>query len=327
MQLSTALAAARAAAAAIANVGDPQAFQKGGAGPATVADLAGQLAASLVLHEVCGHDTRLVAEEGWDEVQRHGAGALIDPVIAAVQSAGIACSAAQCERTLRAGADPGGLGSFWAIDPLDGTKGYLRGGQFAIAIALIVHGQPAVGVVAAPRLSQQGAGMGEGVLFGAVRSQGAWQVSLDSMHTPFDVGNAAAHIPIRCSPWKEGAPIRLASSVETAHSATDEVEHALAQIAPVDPVRIDSQAKYGLVARGSADAYIRRSPTATYVEHIWDHAAGALVAQEAGCTVTDLRGKPLDFRHGRGLSSNEGIVCATPALHAQALRALQPAFR
>jgi 3'(2'), 5'-bisphosphate nucleotidase len=121
--------------------------------------------------------------------------------------------------------------------------------------------------------------------------------------------------------------VRLASSVETAHSASDEVERALAQISAVESVRIDSQAKYGLVARGSADAYIRRSPTATYVEHIWDHAAGALVAQEAGCTVTDLRGQPLDFSQGRGLSSNEGIVCATPALHARALRALQPAFR
>lgn len=317
VQLSNALAAARAAASAVACVGDPQSFTKGGAGPATVADLASQVAAAFVLHELCGNAVRLVAEESWDDIERHGGAALMSAVAAAVSASGIACDASACEASLREPLDQGGTGSFWAIDPLDGTKGYLRGGQFAIAIALIVDGHPAVGICAAPRLAQAGTGAGPGVVFGAVQGQGAWQTDL----------SGGAHAPIRCNHWQPGQPIRLAGSVETSHSAVDELEAAVQAIAPLEAVRMDSQAKYGLVARGCADAYLRRSPSDTYIEHIWDHAAGALVAEQAGCRVTDIAGKPLDFSRGRGLSANRGVLCASPDLHAEVLRALAPPLR
>jgi hypothetical protein len=79
------------------------------------------------------------------------------------------------------------------------------------------------------------------------------------------------------------------------------------------PIRLDSQAKYAVVARGQADAYLRLPTKKGYIERIWDHAAGALVAVEAGCFVTDIHGNPLDFSHGRGLEKNKGIVCAPPA--------------
>jgi 3'(2'), 5'-bisphosphate nucleotidase len=122
--------------------------------------------------------------------------------------------------------------------------------------------------------------------------------------------------------WRPGAPIRLAGSVERAHSTTDSIEAALATLGPVSAVRVDSQAKYGLVARGDADVYVRSSPDRTYREWIWDHAAGALIAEEAGATVTDLRGRPLSFAEGRRLESAEGVLCASPALHAAAVAAL-----
>ncbi len=317
VQLSTALAAARAAAAAIAHVGDPQAFEKAGAGPATVADLASQVAATRALQELCGAGTRFMAEESWDEVQKHGGRALLDPVVAALSAAGIPCSAADCERDLHLGADPGGDGSFWAIDPLDGTKGYLRGGQFAVAIALVVRGHPVLGVVAAPRLAAHGIAAGSGVIFGAVKGQGAWQ-------TPLSGG---PHTPIHCAAWKAGSPVRVAGSVESAHSDSSELEQLLASVGAVSSVRMDSQAKYGLVARGCADAYVRKSPNATYVEHVWDHAAGALIAQEAGCCVTDVHGLPLDYTRGRGLAANRGVVCAPHALHARLVQAFQTVMR
>ena len=55
------------------------------------------------------------------------------------------------------------------------------------------------------------------------------------------------------------------------------------------PVRIDSQAKYALVARGEADIYLRLPTRADYREKIWDHAAGALIVAEAGGVVTDIQ--------------------------------------
>ena len=88
------------------------------------------------------------------------------------------------------------------------------------------------------------------------------------------------------------------------------------------PVQMDSQCKYALLARGDADVYLRLPSKRGYVERIWDHAAGMLIAQEAGCVVTDIRGKSLDFSRGRGLEANEGILGAPPELHARLLNAI-----
>ena len=100
-------------------------------------------------------------------------------------------------------------GITWVIDPLDGTKGYLRGGQFAIAIALVVDGQPTVGVLGLPRLSAVGNGTdpvtgGAGVLAAAVTGGGAVQTPIDHW----------APARIDAYQWSMGDPLRLAGSVE-----------------------------------------------------------------------------------------------------------------
>ena len=59
-----------------------------------------------------------------------------------------------------------------------------------------------------------------------------------------------------------------------------------------------------------------------YVEKIWDHAAGMLIAQEAGAIVTDIAGAPLDFSRGRTLANNRGIVCAAAGLHSKLIDAI-----
>ena len=129
-------------------------------------------------------------------------------------------------------------------------------------------------------------------------------------------------VPVRPRAWRPGDAVRLAGSVERAHSASDDLESLVARIGTVEPARVDSQAKYALVARGDADAYVRRSPGVGYREWIWDHAAGAILAEEAGCTVTDTLGVPLDFSHGKRLEGAVGIVCAAPGLHAAVVAAL-----
>ena len=88
------------------------------------------------------------------------------------------------------------------------------------------------------------------------------------------------------------------------------------------PIRIDSQCKYAVVARGQADAYLRLPTRPDYVENIWDHAAGMLIATEAGATVSDIQGRPLDFSCGAGLRRNRGIVCAAPEYHTAIVRAI-----
>jgi 3'(2'), 5'-bisphosphate nucleotidase len=317
-----AAAAARAAAAAIAAVGDPSrlaadsVMDKGAAGPATVADLAGQVAAIRALRSAEGPRCRIMAEESLDEVDRLGGDALVERVVRALQDAGLALSRDEVRDTLAAGIDAGGAdGECWALDPLDGTKGYLRGGQFAIAVGLLRDGVPVAGAVAAPRLAAHGIDAGAGVVFLAAAGQGAWQEELL-------VASGGARTPVRARPWSRGDAIRLGGSVERAHSASDVLEAAASALGPVVPVRVDSQAKYALVARGDADAYVRRSPSPGYRECAWDHVAGALVAREAGCTVTDVHGRPMDFGGGRRLAASEGVLCAAPGLHGALLAAL-----
>ena len=323
-----AAAAARAAAAAIAAVGDPSrlaadsVMDKGAAGPATVADLAGQVAAIRALRSAEGPRCRIMAEESLDEVDRLGGDALVERVVRALQDAGLALSRDEVRDTLAAGIDAGGAdGECWALDPLDGTKGYLRGGQFAIAVGLLRDGVPVAGAVAAPRLAVRSTDAGAGVVFLAAAGQGAWQEPLTSRAHLGDHANAA-RTPVRARPWSRGDAIRLGGSVERAHSASDALEAAASALGPVVPVRVDSQAKYALVARGDADAYVRRSPSPGYRECAWDHVAGALVAREAGCTVTDVHGRPMDFGGGRRLAASEGVLCAAPGLHGALLAAL-----
>jgi 3'(2'), 5'-bisphosphate nucleotidase len=78
-----------------------------------------------------------------------------------------------------------------------------------------------------------------------------------------------------------------------------------------------------VVARGQADIYLRIPTSKTYIEKIWDHAAGSIIATEAGAIVSDITGTPLDFTCGRTLSANRGIVCAVPAAHERIIEAIE----
>jgi 3'(2'), 5'-bisphosphate nucleotidase len=92
-------------------------------------------------------------------------------------------------------------------------------------------------------------------------------------------------------------------------------------------VRLDSQAKYAILAAGAGDLIFRlifpKKPK--YKEKIWDQAAGSLVVEEAGGKVTDLDGKPLDFTQGRTLAKNRGVLASNTYLHDAALQAIKTA--
>jgi 3'(2'), 5'-bisphosphate nucleotidase len=134
--------------------------------------------------------------------------------------------------------------------------------------------------------------------------------------------------PIHCDPPTR--PWIVCGSVEKAHSNTGWMGRSLSALeasgqAIGPPLPMDSQAKYAVVARGQADAYMRLPSRPGYVEHIWDHAAGSLIAQRAGAVVTDIDGKPLDFSHGAGLEANRGVVCAGPNAHGAIIEAIRAA--
>ncbi|KAL2410447.1 3'(2'),5'-bisphosphate nucleotidase [Exophiala dermatitidis] len=224
----------------------------------------------------------------------------------------------------------GNKGRIWALDPIDGTKGFLRGGQYAVCLALIVDGDVKVGVLGCPNLpvddrapltedigSAATDEEGKGVLFAAVQGQGATS-------QPLTRGAVSQGQAIHVSKISDVSQAVMCESVEPGHSSKGD-NALIAQKLGITakPVQMDSQAKYGSVARGAGDLYLRLPVRKDYIEKIWDHAAGDLIVREAGGQVTDVQGKRLNFGLGRTLTENKGVVAAPKNVHGQVLQAVQ----
>ncbi|EEH17385.1 3'(2'),5'-bisphosphate nucleotidase [Paracoccidioides brasiliensis Pb03] len=228
----------------------------------------------------------------------------------------------------------GPKGRIWALDPIDGTKGFLRGGQYAVCLGLIVDGDVKVGVIGCPNLpvsdsvpipvdleNAQQSGEESGVLFSAILGKGA-------SSRPLSEGKLQKSKSILMKPVSDITQASLCESVEAAHSAQDDTA-AVAKMLGISgtPVRLDSQAKYCSIARGSGDIYLRLPTRKDYQEKIWDHAAGDLLVREAGGMATDIHGNRLNFGKGRTLADNKGIVAAPKAIHDQLLNAVQKVLK
>jgi 3'(2'), 5'-bisphosphate nucleotidase len=225
------------------------------------------------------------------------------------------------EETVCAWIDRGGgapASRFWTLDPIDGTKGFLRREQYAIALALIVDGVVQIGVLGCPNLvdAHKQELDGAGSLIAAVRGQGTWTAPLTG---------EGEWRQLRVSECSDAAEARLLRSVESGHTNVDRMGKVAAELGVHgEPVRMDSQAKYGVLAAGAGEILFRLlSPKQPdYEERIWDQAAGSIVAEEAGGRITDLSGKPLDFSQGRTLAKNRGVLATNGHLHDVALQGL-----
>lgn len=207
---------------------------------------------------------------------------------------------------------------FWTLDPIDGTKGFLRGDQYAIALALIEKGTVQLGLLACPNLHsiRSEAEEKKGCLFLAIRGKGAFQM---------DMKGGSKQI-LSVSKVRESKDANFTESVESDHADHLAHQHLAKKLnITKHPLRIDSQAKYGIVARGEAVIYLRvPSPSdPSYREKIWDHAAGSIITEEAGGKVTDVKGQPLDFSSGISMKKNHGILVTNRLLHDIVLKALE----
>lgn len=341
-----------------------RAITKDDASPVTIADFASQAVVARGLVDSGLIAGGLVAEESAEFIKQPDHRAHLSACLAALHDSGAwpTCSQDELIAAVDLGSadaacltsDQGG----WTLDPIDGTKGFLRGQQYCISLAFIRNGRVERGYLACPNLpldpeapldgpaSANVIINAQGTLFWASADDGSVSVANtnagnakpqldcarvqslgDPVSTIFpvsrfdeDVTDLAALPP--------GHGIRLAESVESGHSNHSASAVVIAHAAqalrvPVaPPVRLDSQCKYAVVARSQADVYLRLPSKKGYVERIWDHAAGMIVAQRAGCVVTDALGRPLDFSHGRGLEANRGIVAAPAWLHPQLIRSI-----
>jgi 3'(2'), 5'-bisphosphate nucleotidase len=183
------------------------------------------------------------------------------------------------EEEVAAGRIPAHGDTYFLVDPLDGTKEFVRGGDdYTVNIGLIAGGQPKLGVVYQPAIDKLWAGIvGEGAF----------------------VEEGSDRRPIRCRPLGESR----AAVASKSHLTQSTVDYLAQVMGLCDFVSVGSSLKFCIVAEGKADIYPRLSPTSE-----WDTAAGHAVLLAAGGRVDGLDGRPLAY--GKKAFLNLGF-CAT----------------
>ncbi|KAI8910266.1 hypothetical protein EDD86DRAFT_204953 [Gorgonomyces haynaldii] len=290
-----------------------QTLTKSDLSPVTVADFGCQAIVNEILSQHFPQDP-IVGEEDAKDLRENPV--LGDQVVELVNSLSQESrSAEQIYASIDLGRYEGGrTGRFWTLDPIDGTKGFLRGEQFAVCLALVEDGIVKVGVLGCPNLPHDLTKNGDrGSVYVAVKDQGAF------MRTFEDNKETQIHV---CS-VSDSKDTQFCESVESGHSAHDKQAQIAKDLNITKPsIRMDSQCKYAVVARGDAGIYLRLPTRKDYEEKIWDHAAGSLIITEAGGKITDIYGKELDFAVGRTLKNNKGIIATNGKIHEQVLKAV-----
>jgi 3'(2'), 5'-bisphosphate nucleotidase len=284
--------------------------------PVTVADYGAQAVVAHLLGRAFP-EIPMVGEEDAGALRDPANAALLGKVLANVDQVLPGLTPEQVLTAIDRGTHAGGdRGRHWTLDPIDGTKGFLRLDQYAVALALIEDGEVVLGVLGCPNLPHDAARpeAGVGCLFVAVRGEGAFLRTLDD----------PAERPVHVTAVDDPAAARFCESVEKAHSSqSDSARVAEALGITAAPFRIDSQCKYAAVARGDASIYLRLPTRKDYVEKIWDHAAGWAVITEAGGKVSDVHGRSLDFSRGRTLARNQGVLVTNGRLHDRVVAAVR----
>jgi 3'(2'), 5'-bisphosphate nucleotidase len=337
-ELTVAISAVRAAARlcrAVRAEISPEVLAKKDKSPVTVADFGSQALICRALIEAFPDDP-VIAEEDSAELKSPENRAILDRVLHHVRLASELVHGNRADigfERICEWIDHGGTmhysDRFWTLDPIDGTKGFLRSEQYAVALALIVHGEVVVAALACPQLDlrpsraphehQPPSENSLGMILSAVKAEGAFARPIESGG---GIEQPASRLQVNDT--DDPAQVRFCESIESGHSAHGDSARVAQRLGITRaPLRMDSQAKYAAIARGEAEIYLRLPTSADYREKIWDHAAGVLIVTEAGGAVTDIHGRSLEFHHGRELSTNRGVIVSNNKLHTRVIQAIE----
>jgi HAL2 family 3'(2'),5'-bisphosphate nucleotidase len=286
--------------------------QKEDHSPVSVADLASQALITLELREYYPEDP-IVGEEESKTIQQHKnlGNKVLDLIHQETNTLNL--------ETLLEIMDYGSKSfnsnkRFWTVDPIDGTKGFLRGEQFAVALALLEQGQVVLGVLGCPNMTINNTeSENRGALLYAVKDHGTFIMPINGQNPKKVFVDSITSVSMA----------RFCESVEKNH-ASHEQHQKIADALGIRaaPCRMDSQVKYAALAKGDASIYLRLPKKKDYREKIWDHAAGSIIVEEAGGKVTDFKGNVLQFNLGKRLENNIGILATNRHLHTQVLDAI-----
>ena len=293
-----------------------QGLQKADHSPVTIADFAAQAVICHLLKEEFPQDS-IIAEEDAAMLQTPELAATLTGITSQVTQTIPDVTEIDVINLINQG-NGQVAPRYWTLDPIDGTKGFIRGDQYAVALALVEEGEVKVAAIACPALpfNFQQPGGNKGVIFVAVKGQGSTAIAIDSQDQAI----------LKTNQYKDIQKLKAIQSVETAHSDRNKQKEVAEQLGITQPpISMDSLAKYAAIARGEADIYLR-IPLPQYAslrENIWDHGAGVIVLEEAGGKVTDLDGKVLDFSFGPKLTQNRGIVASNGVIHGDVLQVIK----
>ncbi|CAK9075000.1 unnamed protein product [Durusdinium trenchii] len=280
-------------------------LSKGDFSPVTVADFACQALITLLLDQ--RYPLPMVGEEDAKALRENAA--LAGKVHGHVAKFLPGVTLEEVLDALDRGRHEGGLGTFWVLDPIDGTKGFLRKAQYAICLCLVKDGDILVSALGCPNLPVSFADPESpiGCVFHAAKGLGCVQLNLH---------DGAEHA-VRVDALR-GADATYVESYESAHSSHSQHAQIAERLKLGPPRRMDSQCKFGVLARGEASLYLRLSDRD---QSIWDIAPGAMVVQEAGGQVTDVRGRPLSFSAGRTVGV-PALFASNGMMHEEVLKAI-----
>lgn len=273
---------------------------KADASPVTAADLALQALLTMLLSERYGPGAA-VGEESTSVFS--GDIGLRSLVHELVRSERPGLAARTIDDAIDAAGGDGTERRFWVMDPIDGTRGYLKGQQYCTCLALVDDGVPIFGAVGCPRLGERGR------LIVAARGEGAWE--WDGLEP---AGPPAA---VRVRPrGDDREPLRACASPDIGPRSRARLEALATGVRPppagLEIAAMESQVKFALVARGEVDLAVRfpLGDPARDRDMIWDYAGAVTFVEEAGGRMTDCRGEPLRFGRGRAIERNAGILCS-----------------
>ena len=296
----------------------PDVLEKDDRSPVTVADFASQAVICRAIGAAFPSDP-IIGEEESSTLRKEENSAFLDRILGELRAIGIETRGKEACAWIDRASQKTYVPRFWTLDPIDGTKGFLRKEQYAISLALVIEGQIQVALLGCPNLPSDASSKSVGTLLYAIRGKGSSSLPLEGRAEPR---------PVHASTVSDPTQARFCESVEAAHTAHGLAAKVAAKLGIVrEPVRLDSQAKYAVVARGEAEIYLRLPAKLGYKEKIWDHAGGVLIVEEAGGSVCDVTGKPLEFNHGHELLANSGVVAANRPLHPRVLEALHEIYK
>ncbi len=332
----------------------PATWEKKDKSPVTVGDLAVQTLIAARL-EALTPEIPLIAEESADLLKTEDGKLFLNVILKYLAKYIPEIQKEDVIRWISRGKNDDSLRSaprFWTLDPIDGTKGFLRKEQYATALALVENDSVTLGFLGLPNLTwckneenftaeKPADGTESGSILFAKRGNGTWIAARKDLRTEiFDklknIGglddsedfSPAAVAPferLHVSKHSNPAEASVLRSVEAGHTNLSQMDVLCEKMGVTGVVAMDSQAKYAVLAAGGSDLLFRliSAKLPNYKEKIWDQAAGSIVVEEAGGKITDLDGRTLDFSQGFELKNNRGICASNGLLHELAVQSIR----